>query len=633
MNWLTPIGFLGLIGLLVLIIIYIIKPNYQNKRISSTYIWAKSLRYVKRSLPISRLENIIVFLCQALILALLGTLLASPVAAVGERTDENETVIVVDASCGMRIADSSGTRFERAMAEAREHASRILELGSAVTVIIADDTPDYLFLRILEEGAREALESMDALIAEGADACSFRDADMSGAMTLAESVCSYNPSAEVYLYTGTDYVYDNGVNVVNVSGDGEWNAAVLGCTAELDNDNHYKVTVSVGCYGRTDFVTVYCRIHGVNGDPSNTVLLEKGEFFDPSDEEKEIVFSSDDMTSGVVYSYDYVEAYVSVRDSLSADNSFFLYGGKKRVVKVQYASSSPNNFFESAVRTLRESNKDTWDVQFTLLGESEACATEGYDIYIFEHRMPEVLPTDGVVLLVDPDIAPAGSGLQIGAAYSVDSSSTLAPGRSHELTKYTSAGRITIAKYNDVILAEGYEELMFYNGRPVMLAKDTEDARVVVWAFDLNYSNVIALPDFSILIYNLFNCFITETFEGSCFEVGDSVELHGDGSELCVRGGDEEIVFENGEGTLVPTRPGTYTVTRGELGSGQLEESFFVKIASGQSDTSRTEDVLPFTAADAPDNTEYTDLVLLFATALVVLMFADWCIEIKRNYR
>ena len=60
MNWLTPIGFLGLIGLLVLIIIYIIKPNYQNKRISSTYIWAKSLRYVKRSLPISRLENIIV---------------------------------------------------------------------------------------------------------------------------------------------------------------------------------------------------------------------------------------------------------------------------------------------------------------------------------------------------------------------------------------------------------------------------------------------------------------------------------------------------------------------------------------------------------------------------------------------
>ena len=38
MSWLTPLGFLGLIGLIILIIIYIIKPNYQNKIISSTVI-------------------------------------------------------------------------------------------------------------------------------------------------------------------------------------------------------------------------------------------------------------------------------------------------------------------------------------------------------------------------------------------------------------------------------------------------------------------------------------------------------------------------------------------------------------------------------------------------------------------
>ena len=38
MSWLTPIGLLGLIGLIALIIIYIIKPNYQNKVISSKVI-------------------------------------------------------------------------------------------------------------------------------------------------------------------------------------------------------------------------------------------------------------------------------------------------------------------------------------------------------------------------------------------------------------------------------------------------------------------------------------------------------------------------------------------------------------------------------------------------------------------
>ena len=39
MSWLTPLGFLGLIGLIVLVIIYIIKPNYQQKVISTTFVW------------------------------------------------------------------------------------------------------------------------------------------------------------------------------------------------------------------------------------------------------------------------------------------------------------------------------------------------------------------------------------------------------------------------------------------------------------------------------------------------------------------------------------------------------------------------------------------------------------------
>ena len=34
-----PLILLGLVGILILIIIYIIKPNYQQKAVSSTFIW------------------------------------------------------------------------------------------------------------------------------------------------------------------------------------------------------------------------------------------------------------------------------------------------------------------------------------------------------------------------------------------------------------------------------------------------------------------------------------------------------------------------------------------------------------------------------------------------------------------
>ncbi len=633
MNWLAPIGFLGLLGLLGLVLIYIIHPNYQNKRISSTYVWRLSLKYKKRKKQTSKIQDLLTFLCQALILAILGTLLAGPVIEAIQNKDTNETVIIIDASAGMRIKDEENTRFERAVAEARKKAESTFEKGSRVTVIVADDAPEFLFTRVGADGKKNALESIDALSLAADQSCTFSKGNIGAALALAESVVESNSSANVYLYTGTEYTYNNGVTIVNVASDTEWNAAVLNCEAELDNDNHYEVRVQAACYGKTDFVTVYCKIHGVNGDPYKTVALEKGEFFDPSSQEKEIVFNSDDMTDGVVYSYDYIETYVSVRDSLADDNAYFLYGGKKPVVKIQYASSSPNNFFESALRSLRQNNRETWDIQITLLKESEPFATEGFDIYIYEHKMPETLPTDGVVLLVDPRTAPLGSNLQIGSSYSVDSSSVLSSGVSHDLTKYTVPEHITIAKYNDIVLSEGYEELMFYSGRPVMLFGELETTKVLVWAFDLNYSNLIALPDFSMLVYNMFHYFICETFEGNTFEVGETIVFDTKGNKLKITGAGEEYIFEDGKGELTLTRPSTYTVTQGEAeGKEHSEENFFVHIPATESNTAKTVDVLPFTQADDVSVLEYEDLIFYFSIVLVALVCVEWILEIKKNY-
>ena len=51
MKLLAPLGLLGLIGIIILIIIYIIKPNYQSKFVSSTFVWKLSLKYKKKKIP------------------------------------------------------------------------------------------------------------------------------------------------------------------------------------------------------------------------------------------------------------------------------------------------------------------------------------------------------------------------------------------------------------------------------------------------------------------------------------------------------------------------------------------------------------------------------------------------------
>jgi hypothetical protein len=277
--------------------------------------------------------------------------------------------------------------------------------------------------------------------------------------------------------------------------------------------------------------------------------------------------------------------------------------------------------------------REEWDISFVSLKENETFATEGFDIYIFEHKMPEVLPTDGVVLLVDPDKAPNGSGLQIGGAYSLENSSPLAGGIAHDLTAYVDAGRITITKYNDIVLSEGYEELCFYNGRPVMLLKDTPEAKVVVWAFDLNYSNLIALPDYSFLVYNMFNYFVPETFEGNAFEIGDVVDFNARGTDLKVTGFGEEYVFEDGKGQIILKNPGTYTATQTSMdGESIYVENFFVKIPALESNTAKEVETLPALVAPTVTDGGYTDLLIYFAIALVSLMFIEWVLEIKKNY-
>ena len=632
MTWLLPLGFLGLIGVAFLILIYIIKPNYQQKYISTTYVWKLSLKYRKNRLPINRINNILTFICQLLILTACALLLAKPVIEYEIHGDENEKIIIIDASACMLVTDGEHTRFEKAVEGAKALALQTLDNNGVVSVILADSTPEILIQRAGSGSANEITEKLDALISDGS-ACSYSSADMESAVDLAEEVLKSNSEARVYLYTATNYIEKNGITVENVAAEGEWNAAILNVKAEMNENNHYEISVDVGCFGKTEMLTVFCRIHGANGLDEQAEPFKKAEYFDPSEDEKTIVFTTDDFGGDAIYSYDYIEVYVSAEDSFADDNSFFLYGGKKQTIRVQYASSSPNNYFSGVIRTIRESMKGQWNIEYVERKADEAAATTGFDFYIFEHKMPDVVPTDGLVLLVDPETSPNGAGFRVGQPVQVNSTSTLASGTPHDLTKHADSSRVTIAKYIQIVSSDGYEELAYYNGKPVILAKNEPGAKVVVWAFDLNYSNIIAMPDFSFLMYNMFNYYIPSTFSSYAYEIGDTVTLNARGDELKLTGNGEEQTFASVPVSVDLTTPGTYTVTQKPMqGDNYIIENFFVRIPVSESDITKEVDELPMIDADTTSDVGFEDLIFYFALALVLLMFAEWVLQIKKNY-
>ena len=131
MSWLTPLlGILGIIGLIVLIIIYIIKPNYQNKIISSTFVWKLSLKYKKNKIPLNKLRSILLFLCQVLIIATAALILAQPFIA-SDKVESQRKVLIIDASVSMLAETGDSNRFAKAVEEVRKETLDLLENENA----------------------------------------------------------------------------------------------------------------------------------------------------------------------------------------------------------------------------------------------------------------------------------------------------------------------------------------------------------------------------------------------------------------------------------------------------------------------------------------------------------------------
>ena len=269
MRFLTPLGLLGLLGILVLIIIYIIKPNYQQKFVSSTYIWKLSLKYRKRRIPTSKLRDLLLILCQVLILAGAAAALASPAQVLHEPYEENEVIAIIDSSASMRASYDGDYRFTRACDKVLELADTVFNNDGKVSVIVADNQPRYLMRQATAAQSATLATAVNNLVAD--DSCSYASVDIDKTMSLCEEVVAENPETTIYFYTDTDYEYaPAGVNVVNVADNNEINAAILDATAEFVS-GYYKVTAHVALYGANGTVTLRMNVTGANASDISDV--------------------------------------------------------------------------------------------------------------------------------------------------------------------------------------------------------------------------------------------------------------------------------------------------------------------------------------------------------------------------
>ena len=151
MTLLIPLGLLGLLSIAGLILIYIIKPNYQQKYISSTYVWALSLKLKKKRLPVSKLRNLLLILCQILFLVMCALALAQPAILTRAAITEREVIAIIDCSASMRASTDGQTRFQRAVNEVDALSGEVFNAGGYVSICLASSVPSVIAQRATAE--------------------------------------------------------------------------------------------------------------------------------------------------------------------------------------------------------------------------------------------------------------------------------------------------------------------------------------------------------------------------------------------------------------------------------------------------------------------------------------------------
>ena len=664
MTLINKIGLLGLIGVVALIIIYVIRPNYQQKTISSTYVWKLSLKKKKKKVPVSTIRNLLLFLCQMLALTCLAMILMKPAIVLKTPAEESETILILDTSASMRTEseDSGETRFERAVAAVKDSFTRTLQGGGVSTVILAGKTPEYLFKRMSGDATLAATRFEDLANKD----IGYEVADIDAALKESENVLYDNPDAVIYVYTDANYYsVPDGVNVVNVSEESEWNAAILDARADWD-EGYYSFTVQAACYGKDARLPINVEIYDVNGIVNETikftVLADYNDGtpvtlilrYRKSDEnggnentqDRQVCYLDNLIPSNLPKIYSFSSVYLEfseseVIDSYDADNDFYVYGGQKQTLKVQYASAEPNPFVNGALSNLSSDFAGSWDMQITEVKKGEAGATSGFDLYIFERQMPENVPTDGVVFLFDPVSAPSGCGFirnsEIEYRQTNNRYPSLVGGTEHPIMKNIDPNYIRVSRSQ--MLAGGqdaaYQVLMALNQLPMLMVRNDigkEGGRqMLVLSFSFAYSNFGVLPEFYLLMKNAFEYFFPSTVNKYAYEIGEKAELNARGTSLSISSYAFEEPIEKTEfpASVVLSAPGTYTITQTTYYGMVVTEKIYVKIPGAESNITGIKNKLYSPEREKNEADYFRDVITYIAAALVAFLFIEWCLHLK----
>ncbi len=620
MNFLYPLGLIGLIGIPILIAIYIIKSKYTEQTIASTYMWTLSERFLKRRRPVSRLTGLISLILQLLAVILISLAIAHPIITVPEAAEEYFFILDASGSMNMTVSGDpdTQTRFDsgkESILDIIDHATD----GSIYSLVYAGDTTGIIFSRINDkEQAHILIEEL-----EPSDVSS----DISRALGITQEYFNDNPSLMTYFVTDSDYEVSKNIKIVNVATEKVENYSLSNVDYDYLGDK-LTVTGQLMSYVSDVNLTVELYLNGDNAPTEIASVSVKGsetQYFSLECEAPYFASASVRIKEG---------------DALMADNEHVLYNIKSEDSYKTLIVSDRPIFLRTALQSQLNATID-------VISLKDYSDQRGYGLYIFDSADAATLselPKDGSVWLINM------SGFAEGSGYTFKSEVTLKKDElltktvstsslSEQLTEDMAWDPIYIKRYNKCSYYCNYTTIMTCQNDPVIFAGINENGnRQVVFTFDLHDSGLPLTYDYMVLVRNLLRYSFPDMVENTSFICGELAKIN-------VIPNCSSIRIESPSGAV------SYLNTDRDFGSVKLTEVGSYTVKMTVSDSVRTFNIwsavneqervpiriMPSVAIEGEQTKGgfdgYFDPMIIIFIALAVVFLADWMVYCYEKYQ
>lgn len=449
------------------IMLYILKRKYKEEVISSSLLWREVYKNTRANTPWEKFKKNIMLLLQIIIILSVILALMSPSISIGGKSYKN-VIMVIDNTASMNtIYNDSNSRLEQGKTLAKEYLNSTKE--GTNTYIISYDGNSNLLLN------GEFNKSNTASIIDKINA-SYSSGDISDVVSFVKAIGDgIGEEYEALIFTDKQVAISDINGRIVYLGNSGLNASVDNVSHKFVDDK-VKVIANVTNNGDSLYEGDFSLYNGEELVAVEGVTLQVGE-------SKTLSFQLDSLNS------DYLKGELSRKDILMEDNTYYHVVNENKVKKILLVTDE-NVFLEKAFGIIENTEVyKTNDV-------SNITENDEYDLYVFDNKMPKVMPRKGSILFINPnsnEFFNVLEGGEIGQATAVKGA----------VSNYLENIQFTLSEYNIIETPYYGTNILTIDDNSIGFKGEINDRKIAALSFDLHSTDFALKKEFPILIYEL----------------------------------------------------------------------------------------------------------------------------------